>query len=862
MRKAFLLLMLIALVVPTTTFAKKKKKKSDSTLVLPKADDWSKAIKGAKRINGIFPVYLNQKDGKLLFELADSLMGKDYILSNRVASTSNTHDYVAGQMVTNPMLIRFTRDSTKVMLHLVQNENIVRPGDAISASFKTNFADPILKGFKIAASKKGRVLIDVTSFLGGNEKSLSPIKADNPLEVLLGGSRALKGTYQSDASGIKSVKNFPKNLEIETLLSFSLTPQNEPYSVVMHRSIYEAPETLMRPRYHDKRVGYFSTEQNVYSSNADKVNERSIIHRWRLEPKDEDLQKYYAGELVEPKKPIVFYVDSAFPEKWRSTVKQGIMDWNRAFEAAGFKNAVIAKDYPKNDPNFDPDDMRYSCVKYAVTETANAMGPSYVDPRTGEILTADVIWYHNVVSLLHNWRFAQTGAVDYRTHKKTFDDDMMKESMRYVTSHEIGHTLGLMHNMGASFSFPVDSLRSPSFTQKYGTTPSIMDYARNNFIAQPGDLEKGVKMTPPIIGVEDINAIKWGYTLFKDAKTMDDEKPILKKWIAEKENDPMYEFGAQQVFGTVDISDQTEDLGNDHIKAGNYAVSNLKIIMKNLEQWTEERGEDYSDMQDMYKSIVSQYARHLGHVRPYIGGVIYHEVMQGENKPAIEYVDKAKTWRAMNWLLNQARTYRSWLTPSKLLSKFDRADEINTNFEGSIVSSIYGSTGLQRIDDGYKANPKKNYSVDQFMNDAFSEVFKPTLQGKALTASDLKIENAAIDFFVKQSGLKQEQTEKKSLLSMNDGISNGKSSATDDAISNAINMGGNLPCEAVDPETSFIRINYGLPALSKEVYQPLMLAQLQKALNLFRAKRATGGAEGKRFYDYQILTITKLLNNK
>ena len=738
------------------------------------------------------------------------------------------------------------------MLHLVQQGNVVSSDDPIAASFRTNFADPVLKGFKIAAQKGGRVLIDVTNFFGSNEKSISPIKADNPLSVLFGGPKGLKGTYQSDASGISEVKNFPLNIEIKTLLTFSLSSNDKPYSVVMHRSLYRAPDTLMRPRLHDKRVGYFSTDQKVYSSQADRIDERSIIHRWRIEPRDSDRQKYFAGELVEPKKPIVFYVDSAFPEKWRNTVKQGILDWNVAFEAAGFKNVVQVRDYPKNDPAFDPDDMRYSCVKYAVTETANAMGPSYVDPRTGEILTADVIWYHNVISLLHNWRFVQTGAVDYRTHKKTFDDEVMKESMRYVTSHEIGHTLGLMHNMGASFAFPVDSLRSPSFTQKYGTTPSIMDYARNNFIAQPGDMERGVKLTPPVLGVEDINAIKWGYRLIKGAQTMDDEKPVLSQWIREKAGDAMYEFGPQQVMGTVDVSAQTEDLGNDHVKAGNYAIANLKIIMRNLEKWTAERGADYSYMQDMYKSLVSQYARHLGHVLPYIGGVRYHEVRQGDTFPAVEYVDKAGMRRAMTWLVAQARSYKSWLCPQKLLMKFDRADEIRTNFENTVVNGLFASTRLQRIDDGHKLNAQRNYSVTNYVDDAFNEVFKPTIQGRSLTDADLKLASEAVALFARASGIQADGT-KASLVKLADNGYTYYNNSTD------MEQRDLLPCEYTDPQTSFVRINYGLPSLPDEVYKPLMLRQLRRALSLFTAKRATGNAATKAFYEYQILTINKLL---
>ena len=333
---------------------------------------------------------------------------------------------------------------------------------------------------------------------------------------------------------------------------------------------------------------------------------------------------------------------------------------------------------------------------------------------------------------------------------------------------------------------------------------------------------------------------------------MEDEKPVLTQWIQEKAGDPMYEFGAQQVMGTVDVSAQTEDLGNDHVKAGNYAISNLKIIMRNLEKWTGENGADYSYMQDMYKSLVSQYARHLGHVLPYIGGVKYHEVRQGDKGLSVEYLTKAEQRRAMIWLVDQARSYNAWLCPQQLLMKFERPDEIHTNFEKSIISSLFAATRLQRIADGYKVNAQRNYDVDTYANDAFNEVFKPTLQGKSLTASDLKLASEAIALFAKASGMQAADAKGAS------------SKLADDAIAYYNNneemaQHNHLPCEVADPATSFVRINYGLPSLSEEVYKPLMLRQLRRVLTLFTAKRATGNAATKAFYEYQILTINKLL---
>lgn len=864
----------LGLTTPADLSAKKKKAELPKIELSQVAKDsvaFRKKLKEAAVSNGLFNTYFDKK-GKLYFEIPDSILGKEMMLVNRINSLSQTTDWVAGQVVSS-RLIRFTRDDNNVYLTLPQSTNVVDPADPIAASFDLNFAEPVLKSFKIEQKDNGKTFIDVTSFFAGNEKAISPIKEPNPLSKLLGGRDGIKGTYYADGSGVTSVKSFPENIEVKSRLAYTTPTATAPYTVTMSRSIVRLPDDPMQIRLHDKRVGFFSEYKNLYSSKLDGTKTYEIVSRHRLEPKDEDRERYFAGELVEPKKKIVFYVDSAFPAKWRPAVKEGIEYWNRAFEEAGFKNAIEARDYPKDDPDFDPDDLRYSCVRYCVTPTANAMGPSYTDPRTGEILGADVIWYHNILKLVHNWRFTQTGAVDPRVRKPVFDDDVMHESLTYVAAHEIGHCLGLMHNMGASYSFTLDNLRDPEFTQKHGTTPSIMDYARNNFVAQPGDRERGVRLTPPPVGVYDIYAINWGYRLIPGAETPEQEKPVLDKWIAEKANDPMYEFGAQQFLGLVDPTDQTEDLGNDHIKAGDMAISNMKIILDNFEDWAGEPGEDFEPLADKYQALCQQYLRHIGHVYPYIGGVEFKEIRQGEGKNAAQrnFIPKAKQREAMNWLLNQART-SDWLVPAGLIAKFEEPYQWRDKMQRNIVACLLISTNLERIKEGGEADPKANYTLPEYITEAYNGIFDATLKGKKLDATEKNMQQAAIDVMTTYSGLKPKEAKASNSLTDEEAPS-----ITDEFIETiALSTLPEFPCgfagnhslsEACaahsEQDTSFFRLLLNQNPLPTTEMRPMMTSLLRKTKDLYKSRRASAtDAATRDFYDYQILAIDRTLSGR
>jgi len=514
----------------------------------------------------------------------------------------------------------------------------------------------------------------------------------------------------------------------------------------MSNSMVLLPKVPMKRRYFDERVGWFARGQTDYGLEAQKSKTVTYLDRYRLEVKEEDIEKFKRGELVEPKKQIVYYVDRATPEEWVPYIIQGVNDWQVAFEAAGFKNAIVGKRAPtkEEDPEYSPEDVRYSVIRYLASPIPNANGPHVSDPRSGEILESDINWYHNVMTLLHNWFFIQTAAINPDARGNEFKTEVMGRLIRFVSSHELGHTLGLPHNMGSSVAYPVDSLRSATFTKKYGTAPSIMDYARFNYIAQPGDEDVALM---PNIGVYDKYAIAWGYRPILN-KTAKEEKPILDAWILKHAGDPMYRFGHQQAGGVVDPSSQTEDLGDDAMKASMYGIKNLKRILPRLEEWTSEKGKNYDDLSTMYDQLLSQFNRYMGHVSANIGGVYEYYKTSDQEGAVYTHVDKSKQREALQFVIDELFKTPTWMLDENIFSK--------TEFSGSIerVRGLQARTLTNILDAGRMARMIENetlngsskaYTLVNMMNDLRKGVWSEVYSGRSIDTYRRNLQRAHLD---------------------------------------------------------------------------------------------------------------------
>lgn len=680
----------------------------------------------AKTQQGLITVH--KIDEKYFFEIPDSLLGRDIMTVTRFSKTA-AGGWIFGGEEVNRQMVRWEKGlNDKIFLRSVTM--VITSPDSTKPLFQAvenSSEDPIVAAFDIKAFRKDTSsVIDITSYFSGDPQVFSI----NPRDKFSYKLAAL----QTDRSFIKHIHSFPGNTEIRTIKTFAVIPPSPPtptpspevgqylpagldagfVTMEFNTSMLLLPKNPMRKRYFDPRVGYFSTSRIIFEEGSQKSDNEVFVTRWRLEPKSgNDAQKQKNGEMIEPKKPIVFYIDPATPVKWRKYIKQGVDDWQSAFEKAGWENAIRGEYWNEKDSTMSLEDARFSVIRYFASDIQNAYGPNVNDPRSGEILESHVGWYHNVMRLIRNWYLIQTAASDPRAQRIVFDDELMGQLIRFVSAHEVGHTLGLRHNMGASAKTPVEKLRDKSWLAQYGNTPSIMDYARFNYVAQPQD---GITDFIPRIGDYDEWAIKWGYSYFTDAGSANEEKQILNTLTKEAIRNPRLEFGTE--INPYDPRYQSEDLGDNAMKASEYGIKNLQRILPNLPEWSREDGESYKELAELYDNLVDQFRQYLRHVAKNIGGIYDTPKTYDSEGYSFEVVPLKIQKEAVNFLNNQIFTTPTWLLDQNVLNRIrpdQGVDAIKTLQEAILNNVLAGDKVFRLIETG--GMNSSNYNLDELFLD-------------------------------------------------------------------------------------------------------------------------------------------------
>ncbi|MBQ8487571.1 MAG: zinc-dependent metalloprotease [Prevotella sp.] len=734
--------------------AAKKHECCQDTTVKDHTDPYHKVVKeGGSVREGLFTVRHVKDDWYL--EVPDELIGRMLLCVTRFISVPQDFKMFSGEEVNRSAVYLEQYNEKVLFLREYVQSSFAKADDRIAISLKQSTVDPIVHKFEVIGRnpETKAQLINVTKWLMSDNKVTSFSSTDRTTLSL--------GGLQSDRSFIDSIKTYPINLEIQTLRTYGMSAGRTPASktgsatLSLNTSIVLLPEQPMQPRFFDERVGYFNNKITEFSDEQQTTNHEAIVMRYRLEPKDP--AAYKAGKLVEPKQQIVYYIDPATPKKWVKYLIAGINDWNKAFEAAGFKNAIAGREWPANDSTMSVDDARFSMVRYLPSETENAYGPRIVDPRSGEIIEAHVCWYHNVMNLVKKWYMVQCGPLDKRAQKMEFPDELMGQLIRFVSSHEVGHSLGLRHNMIASQATPVEKLRDKAWVEANGHTSSIMDYARFNYVAQPEDKisEKGLF---PRIGDYDKWAIKWGYQWRPEFKDAGKEKKQLRAEVTKvlTQNRRLWWSGDEG--RGQDPRSQTEDLGDNQMKANEYGMKNLRRVMQNIEKWTAQPDDQYDDLDEIHRAARSQYQRYVNHVQKYLHGR-YTNMTPGQR--ANDYVPRSLQREAMQWLDRNVMEAPLWLYPKNVIDKLgtDYADEIR-NRQQTLIAMLLSTNMIFNMHNA-ALRSSSPYPVEEYLDDVFAMVWKPlNAQSEELNDFRRHQQRAYVDFI----GLGLNPVQEKSLV--------------------------------------------------------------------------------------------------
>ena len=765
-RNIILTLLAAAMLVPCTDaaasvlFNRKKKAKAEAAAAAAKPETPKKKTtpydKLMKEVSvsakgGAFTLYRTSKD-KIYMEFPKKYMGRKILVGSTVTAGSNPAYVNVGYKYSKPDYLQVDLVDSLVVFS-VPGTNATSSDPDMKEAMERSYIPKVIRRAAVAAQSRdsSAVIFDITPLVTGAAPKGTDFSVTKSTED--------KTTWYGE------MKSFEDNASIKVFSNVDLTRtfmgmkgKVGTGSIAYTVSFLLLPEKPMPARIQDSRIGVFpvgpgeGTAKFDISSAEDGFRSYVLASRWRLELSD--TSAWQAGKAVTVKNPIVWYVDNSFPESWKEPIRKGVLAWNAAFEAIGLKDVMQVRDFPavEEDPEFDPDNLRYSCLRYVPDATMNARGPSWTDPVTGEILNASVLVYNDVIKLINNWRFVQTAQVDEKVRTVKMPEDIIDESLVYVISHEIGHTLGLMHNMGASSAYSTESLRDAAFTAEYGTTPSIMDYARFNYVAQPGD--KGVKLVPPALGVYDMYAIKWLYTPVIGAKDMWDEYRQAEKIIDEKSGDPLYRYGAQQItssasYGSYDPSARTEDLGDDPVKSGTYGVSNLKYILAGMNDWIGESDPDFSHRKDLYYQLTSQFSRYIGHTLAQVGGIHLNNVKEGSSVKPSEAVSKDAQKEALKWTVDQLRN-SSWLNDRTVTSNFPLAAPESNRICQSAARTLSSVTPVNVTLAASVAEPGKAYTIKNYYDDLYTWIFASSIAGKKLTSEEKTLQREILTASAKE----------------------------------------------------------------------------------------------------------------